>query len=54
VRGKYQVTNVAGVSNETDNFNASIALDVDGDSTEASYTCNRAIRSKRRSANNVY
>jgi type IV pilus assembly protein PilA len=54
VRGKYQVTLVAGSSSQTDNFNGSAVADVDGDSTESSYTCNRGIKSKMRSANNVY
>jgi len=54
VRGKYQVTLVAGTNSQTDNFNGSAVADVDGDSTESSYTCNRGIKSKMRSANNVY
>ncbi|MBJ93314.1 MAG: dolichyl-phosphate-mannose--protein mannosyltransferase [Rickettsiales bacterium] len=54
VRGKYQVTAVPGASSQTDNFNGSAVADVDGDSTESSYTCNRAIKAKMRSANNVY
>ena len=54
VRGKYQVTLVAGTSSQTDDFNASAVADIDGDSTLSSYTCNRAIKAKMRSANNVY
>ena len=54
VRGKYQVTSGHGTSPATDWFNGSAVLDVDGDSTEASYTCNRAIKSKMRSAASVY
>ena len=54
VRGKYQVTLVAGTSSQTDNFNGSAVADIDGDGTLSSYTCNRGIKSKMRSANNVY
>ncbi len=55
VRGKYQVTKVSGTtSSQTDDFNGSAVADVDGDTTESSYTCNRAIKSKMRSDNNVY
>ena len=54
VRGQYQVTAVAGTSSQTDNFNGSAVADVDGDSTNSSYTCNRGIKSKMRSANNIY
>ena len=54
VRGKYQVTAVAGTTSQTDNFNGSAVADVDGDGYESSYTCNRGIKSKMRSANNVY
>jgi len=54
VRGKYQVTNTSGSSSQADNFLGSAVSDVDGDATEASYTCNRAEKSKMISANNVY
>jgi len=54
VRGKYQVTAVPGSSSQTDNFNGSSVADVDGDTVESSYSCNRAIKSKMQSANNVY
>ena len=54
VRGKYQVTRIAGTSPETDDFQARAVIDADGDATEASYSCNRADPPVMESAADVY
>mgnify|MGYP002636207268 CR=1 FL=1 len=53
VRGQYVVTATAG-NFQTDNFISTATADIDGDSTNSSYTCNRAEKASMTSNNNVY
>ncbi len=56
VRGQYTVT-ISGSSGgalSADTFAATATSDVDGDSTRASYSCDKANKGSMISANNVY
>ena len=53
VRGTYVVTVTAG-NFATDDFVSTATADIDGNSANSSYTCNRAEKASMTSANNVY
>lgn len=54
VRGQYQVVAAPGSSSQTDDFTATSVADVDGDSVQSHYECNRAEKASMLSSNNVY
>ncbi len=54
VRGSYTVGNVTAGAFADDNFTATAEADVDGDSANSTYNCNRAEKAQMISANNVY
>ena len=54
VRGMYAVTAVGAASSADDDFTATANSDVDGDTIEANYTCNRAEKAVMTTSNNIY
>ena len=54
VRGSYAVGNIASGAFADDNFTATAQADVDGDSANSEYNCNRAEKAQMISQNNVY
>lgn len=55
VRGSYEVGNAAqGANFSLDDFTATAQSDVDGDSANAVYSCNRAQKAGMVTANNLY
>ncbi len=54
VRGQYNVVAAPGASFQTDDFTATSLGDVDGDSVNSRYECNRAEKASMLSSNNVY
>jgi len=54
VRGSYTVGSATTGSFAADNFTATARADVDGDSANSEYHCNRAQKATMISANNVY